>query len=381
MLLVVVVAQGCADVPKRNAIPLDLINEAEISGIPNARSWGDKPPDYAEEWFALSDAEIRERYPAVYGNQHNLLALSGGGSKGAFGAGILVGWSESGTRPVFDLVTGISTGALIAPFAFLGSEYDTQLKEIFTQYSTKDLVIKRGRINGLLSDAILDSSPLRALIAQYINDDVVKAIAEEFRNGRELTIGTTNLDAQRPVLWEISRIAASGAPNAKDLIHDIILASASIPVAFPPVLIEVEANGEHYDEIHVDGGITSQIFLYPLSIDWRRVSEKLAYKGTPQVYTIRNAKLEPQKKTIKARVVPIARSSISSLLRVQGIGDMYRIYLGTQRDGLDYHLAYIPDDFNMESKEAFDRKYMNKLFELGYNMAKKGYPWKLAPPE
>lgn len=380
LLVTVVLVQGCAEIPKRDAIPLDLINDAQIPNIPHARFWGDEPPDYTEEWFAMSDTEMRERHSSVYGKQHHFLALSGGGAKGAFGAGLLVGWSESGTRPEFHMVTGISTGALIAPFAFMGSEYDDQLKEVYTQYTTKDMLIMRDRINGLLSDAMTDSSPLRALIAKYIDDDMVQAIAEENRKGRDLLIGTTNLDARRPVIWEIGRIAASGAPNAKALIHDIMLASASIPVAFPPVMIQVEANGQRYDEMHVDGGMTSQVFLYPLGIDWRRVGEKLATKSTPQVYTIRNAWLKPKSKSIKRGVGPIAGASISSLTRTQGIGDMYKIYVASQRDGLDYRLAYIPDDFHVESKEPFDRDFMNKLFELGYSMAKQGYPWKRVPP-
>jgi predicted patatin/cPLA2 family phospholipase len=379
-LLLVILVQGCGSVPPRNGLPQELSEQAQIPGIPDARYWGDEAPQYTDEWFALSDAEIRKRYSAVYGAEHNMLALSGGGARGAFGAGLLVGWSAAGTRPRFDMVTGISTGALIAPFAFLGPEYDKQLKEVYTQYSTKDLLKKRGTLTGLTSDAMADTSQLRAMIAKYVDDDMVQAIAKEYRKGRELNIGTTNLDAKRPVIWDIGRIAVSGTPRAKDLIHDIILASASIPVAFPPVMIEVEARGQRYDEMHMDGGMASQVFVYPLGIDWRRVEEKLAVKGTPRLYVIRNSKLQPKWKTIERSVRPIAGSSISSLIRTQGIGDMLRIYAGAKRDGLEYHLAYIPDDFNQESQEAFDSKYMNNLFELAYNLAKQGYPWESLPP-
>jgi hypothetical protein len=379
LAVVVVLAQSCAGVPKRNPVPAIYSAIAEVPGIPRARFWGDEAPPYMKEWFAASKAHLQARYPAIMGRKHNYLALSGGGQRGAFGAGVLVGWTEAGTRPEFTLVTGVSTGALMAPFAFLGSEYDAELKDFYTKYSTKDLLKKRNFLKALTSDAAASSAPLKALIAKHVDQHVLEEIATEFRKGRLLYIGTTNLDADRPVMWNIGRIAASHVPNALALVHDIILASASIPAAFPPVMIEVEAKGQLYDELHVDGGVTSQVFLYPLGLDWRRVTEHLDAKGRPSVYLIRNAKLDPQWTAVKRRLRPIAGRSIAALIRTQGIGDMYRIYVGARRDGMDYHLAYIPDEFNEESKEPFDREYMGKLFDLGYRMAKAGYPWKNAP--
>ncbi len=176
-----------------------------------------------------------------------------------------------------------------------------------------------------------------------------------------------------------------GHPGVIDKPHEgpnvaATLASASIPVAFPPVMIEAEANGKLYDEMHVDGGAASQVFLYPLGIDWARVEDKLAVIGSPNVYMIRNSQLDSKWKTITRKLAPIAMRSVDSLIRTQGLGDMYRIYLGSMRDGLEYHLAYIPDDFNEESEEFFDPVYMRKLFDHGYNKAKLGYPWKREPP-
>jgi len=208
----------------------------------------------------------------------------------------------------------------------------------------------------------------------------MEAIAAEYRKGRALWIGTTNLDAKRPVIWNIGVIAASGGPEALELIHKVILASASIPAAFPPVFIEVEADGDRYDEMHVDGGTASQIFLYPAGIDWGRVAQRLEVNGTPRAYLIRNSSLEPEWETVSPKILPIAGQSIVSLIRTQGIGDMYRIYLNCMRDGLDYNLAYIPEDFDPEPSEAFDPVYMGKLFDLGYRLAKEGYPWSKAPP-
>lgn len=371
---------GCASVPKRTPLPEELTGIAQIPGIPKARIWGDEPPPYVEAWFNSTRAELEARFPALLRSQHNYLAISGGGQKGAFGAGLLVGWTAAGDRPEFSMVTGISTGALIAPFAFLGPAYDAQLKEVYTTYSTKDFVKKRNILTAITGDAAASMEPLKAVMPKYINQQMLDAIAAEHRKGRRLLVGTTNLDAGRPVIWSIGSIAVSGHPKALDLVQKVLLASASIPAAFPPVYIEVEAHGQHYDEIHVDGGAASQVFLYPLGIDWRRVLEKLEVEGTPNVYVIRNASLEPEWKGVKPKLAPIAGRSISSLIRTQGIGDMYRIYLGAKRDGLDYNLTYIPDDFDEKSKEAFDPEYMGKLFDLGYRLAMHGYPWVKAPP-
>ena len=150
--------------------------------------------------------------------------------------------------------------------------------------------------------------------------------------------------------------------------------------AFPPVLIKVEADGKTYDELHVDGGTASQVFLYPAELDWKRVLEKLEVPGRPAAYVIRNSRLKPDWETVKPKIIPIAGISISSLIRTQGIGDMYRIYLDCQRDGIDYNLAYIPEDFDRKPSEDFDAVYMGALFERGYQMAKDGYPWDKAPP-
>ncbi len=206
------------------------------------------------------------------------------------------------------------------------------------------------------------------------------AIAAEYRKGRRLCVATTNLDAKRPVIWNIGLIAASGRPEALDLIHKAVVASASIPAAFPPMLIEVVADGRRYDELHVNGGTGSQVFLYPAGVDWKRVERVMEVKGTPKVYVVRNSKVAPDWKTVKPSIFPIVGVSIDSLIRTQGIGDMYRIYLDCQRDGVVFHLAYIPEDFDQKPKEDFDPVYMGKLFDSAYDLAKKGYPWDSAPP-
>lgn len=371
---------GCGSVPERTPVPKEFTETAQIPGIPQARSWGDEPAPWAEAWFALSQAELEARYPGVMAKEHTYLAISGGGQNGAFGAGLLLGWTAAGTRPEFTAVTGVSTGALIAPFAFLGPAYDAPLKELYTGITTKDILTRRNVLTGLTSDAMADTKPLQALIKKYITPEVMEALAGEYRKGRRLSVGTTNLDAGRPVIWHITRIAASGHPKALELIHKVLLGSASIPVAFPPVFFDVEANGQHYDELHVDGGGASQVFLYPVAVDWSRVLEKLKVKGTPRVYLIRNSRYNPAWQAVTPSMASIAARSIDSLLRTQGIGDLYRLYLVAKRDGMSYHLAHVPDEFDEVPKEPFDKEYMRKLFDLGYKLAKSGYPWETAPP-
>ena len=371
---------GCGTIPIRTPLPEKYGETAQIPDIPKARFWGDETPYFFQSLMDLPQEKFEEQFPGIFGKEHHYLALSGGGANGAFGAGLLVGWSAAGDRPEFTMVTGISTGALMATFAFLGEDYDDELKEMYTTYSTKDLVRKRTILAAITGVSAADTAPLKKMLAKYLDHRVMEKVAAEYRKGRRLFVGTTNLDAKRPVIWNIGLIACSGKPGALELIHDIIVASASIPAAFPPVLVKVEADGKIYDELHVDGGTASQVFLYPAELDWKRVLEKLEVPGTPASYVIRNSQLKPDWETVKPKIIPIAGISISSLIRTQGIGDMYRIYLDCQRDGIDYNLAYIPEKFDEKPQEDFDPVYMGKLFDLGYNMAKDGYPWEKAPP-
>lgn len=378
----IVIISSCASAPKRHPTPPNLTTKVSIPGISEARFWGDEWPKYSKEKLeTFTDTEFRQYFSAIYKEPHNYLAISGGGANGAFGAGLLLGWTATGTRPEFTMVTGISTGALTAPFAFLGPDYDDELKTIYTTTSTKDIVEKRNIIKAIaFCDSITNSKPLQELIAKYINTNVIDAIAREHKRGRRLFVGTVNLDAGRSVIWNIGAIAASDYPHKVELIHDVLRASASIPVAFPPVMITVESDGKRFDEMHVDGGTGSQIFVYPAAIDFRQISQKLKVQGEPKVYLVRNSFLEPDYNGVKRRIFPIASRTIDSLIRTQGIGDLYQIYSICERDGNDFNLAYIPSDFAEEPTEDFDSEFMGKLFDLGYQMAKSGYPWKKTPP-
>ena len=200
--------------------------------------------------------------PPIRSGRITYLALSGGGSGGAFGAGILTGWTTAGTRPTFDVVSGVSTGALIAPFAFLGSSYDPTLAELYTSGIAETLVRPRPII-GLLGAALSDPAPLRRLVERYVTDDMLRKIAAEHSKGRRLFVVTTNLDAQRTVIWDMGAIAAHGHEQALVLFRNVLIASASIPAVFPPVMIEVTMNGKRFQEMHSDGGATTQLFTAP----------------------------------------------------------------------------------------------------------------------
>lgn len=376
-----VLAAACAHLPERNPLPPEGANAATVLGIPRVRSWGDEPPPWVHQWFERTDQELKDRYPGVYGKPLTYLAISGGGEDGAFAAGLLLGWTAAGDRPEFSVVTGVSAGALVAPFAFLGPEYDHVLRIVSADLQAKDVYKERGLIRAIRTDAMATTEPLQSLIAKYVDEEVMEKIAAAYRDGRNLNIGTANLDSMRPVIWRIGAIANSGHPDALGLIRKILLASASIPGAFPPVMIPVQYDGESYDELHVDGGAASQVFLYPIGLDVEAVNRRLAIPGRSKVYLIRNSRLDPMYEQVDNRLFPIAGRSISSLVRTQGIGDLYRIYLETCRDGLEFNLAYIPSDFTEMPDEVFDVDYMRELYQMAFERASSGYPWEKMPPE
>ena len=303
------------------------------------------------------------------------LAISGGGDNGAFGSGVLNGWTASGTRPEFKVVTGVSTGALIAPFAFMGPKYDYVVRKVYTTTAQKNIFKKR-RITALLfGDSMADTRPLATLIQSYVTREFLDEIAAEYAKGRILLVGTANLDSMEPVIWNMTAIAASQDPRAPLLFRRILLASASIPGAFPPVMLNVTVDGKAYQEMHVDGGTMAQVFLYPPSI-----STANSVKRKRVLYIIRNARLDADWASTERRTMSIAMRAIDSLTTTQGIGDLYRIYATAERDGLDYNLAYIPPTFNTPHREMFDTAYMQSLYDVGFQAAKAGYPWQKYPP-
>ena len=372
-------ASGCATPDRLPAVPYASLPQAAAAAQGPVRFLVARESDsFAAE--ARSALAKERQWLASQGNTGALppayyLAISGGGDNGAYGAGFINGWTASGTRPQFKGVTGISTGALIAPFAFLGPKYDYVLQRVYTQTSQKDIFKKRGLIKGIFGDGLADTRPLASVIASYVNQPFLDEIAAEYAKGRVLLIGTTNLDSLEPVIWNMGAIAASKDPGAIKLFRQILLASASIPGAFPPVMIDSSLGGTHYQEMHVDGGTVAQVFLYPPS---------LSFAGAPErkrvLYIIRNARIDVEWLSVERRTLSIATRAIASLTRTQGIGDLYRIYTTTQRDGIDFNLTYIPASFNVPHNEEFDTNYMRSLYGVGFEAAKAGYQWQKYPP-
>ena len=362
--------------PRDPAVPEESVSEANVVGVEDVRY--DIFSTHGINDLVSHIRELRKGY-----NQGDedvaYLSISGGGDNGAFTAGLLNGWSQTGNRPQFRLVTGISTGALIAPFAFLGRDYDPTLKKLYTSMKPSDIYRKRGRLEGLFADSMADSEPLYQLISEYVDEEFLKKVAFEYEtNRRFLLIGTTNLDAKKPMIWNMGRIAALGTPEALTLFRKVMLASASIPGLFPPVMIDVEVNGKKYQEMHVDGGANTQAFLYPPVL-----TEKLAEDKTIKLrddvkrdaYIIRNADLTPQGEEVRRRTLPIILNTITQLIHTQGVGDLYKMYLLTQKDKVGFNLAFIEDDFNFPHPEEFDNAYMQALYDYGEKKGAAGYKW------
>jgi predicted acylesterase/phospholipase RssA len=381
LLVVAVSGAGCATMIPRDVVPERLADEAELAGMPSIRAWGDSP---AESLAAISwtkktkiDALVEARRASPRSREFNILAISGGGDNGAFGAGLLVGWGDARNRPDFELVTGVSAGALIAPFAYLGRSRDAALKEVFTKYERSDIYAP-GIVAPLVGSGLVDSSPLENLIARYVDDAFLRDIAVERKKGRMLLIGTTNLDAQRPVLWDMGRIAMSGHPRALDLFRKILLASASIPGAFPPVRISVRVGDRTYEELHVDGGVTQQVFVSrPALVRDGDISMK---RTATRLFIIRNGRIDPEWEAVEAGIFSISLRSISTLIKNQGIGDLYRIYAKAQIEGIDFNLASIPAWFGATREKSFEQGYMRALYDEGYRSGFQGYRWMKAPP-
>lgn len=378
-------ASGCAAPPRLPAVPRDATGRATVLGIAN------------ERFFYLDDAEAIDREFMEAGRRQprraglrpgdrlptsHFLAVSGGGENGAFGAGLLNGWTEAGNRPVFDLVTGVSTGALTAPFAYLGPAYDPQLRGVYTDITIRDVAILRGLITGALADALADTRPLFETISRYLDEAMLAAIADGYRQGRLLLVGTTNLDAQTPVVWNIGAIAASDHPGALDLVRKVLLASSAIPGAFPPVMIDVEVNGEKHQEMHVDGGAFAQAFLYPRALGESRIARRRRGEQVPEVraWIIRNARLDPDWAVVERRTLGIASRAISTMIFTSGVNDIVRLYTRAGLDGIDFNLAFIGPDFNVTPPGPFDQGFMRALFEYGREQGRLGGRWVKRPP-
>jgi len=370
-------------------MPPAVADQVTVLGIQNGRFW----PDTQGEALLREGVQALERERAaarITGSSSggstvnlspaNFLAVSGGGDDGAFGAGLICGWSDSGKMPTSKLVTGVSTGSMIAPFAFLGGAYIGRLRTLYTTIKPEDISEDAGLFGALFGEALADTEPLARLISRYVDQQMLADIAREYARGRLLLIGTTSLDEQRPVIWNLGAIAGSGHPGALELTRKVLLASAAIPGAFPPVMIEVDAAGRRYQEMNVDGGAVVQTFLYPPDTGLRVDLRSAEHARQRHAYIVRNGRLDPDWAKVDRRFLKIVGRAISTMIHYSGYNDIIRIYATTKRDGVDYNLAYIEPDFPDMKHEEFDPAYLRALFDYGYAKGKQGSAWHKAPP-
>lgn len=381
--LALLILVGCASAPPRHPVPVAELTEAaipQIPGIPDARYWGDVPPDNLNQ--LIQEVADQRRSSGI--NEATVLALLGGADDGAYGAGLLNAWTDLGDRPEFSLVTGVSTGALSAPFAFLGSDYDHALRQVYGEFPPNRIFTLRHWLDILPLASVADSQPLAGLIAQYADEAFLAKVAAEHKRGRRLFVQTSHIDAQRPVIWDMGAIASSNAPNAADVFHKALLASASVPGVFPPVQFTVEVDGKAYDELHVDGGVISENTVLA---DWQptihdQLEADLADgRDMPlTIYVVRNGRVSPQPEPIEHSLPAIAGRSISTLIKQQGIGDLARAYDVAQLRGADFNVTWIGDDFQADYPGPFDPEYMKALFKYGFDRMHAGKAWSASPP-
>lgn len=311
---------------------------------------------------------------------HNVLVLSGGGANGAYTAGVLNGWTASGTRPEFDVVTGISTGALIAPFAFLGSDYDAALRHSYTSAKESDIFKRRWLPELIWADSLADATPLKTRIASEITPEVLAKVAEAHRAGRRLYVGTTDLDSKRLVVWDMGAIACRDDSNNLGLFRDVLLASASVPGLLPPVDVEIDVDGKNHTELHVDGGVAAALFLQPAMVGVTPDQEVANAPNDSHVYVVVAGQLQLPRRAVKRRLTKVIEESIGGVLQSQLEGDLLKTYLLARFAGADFALTSVPKDIAFESSPlSFDPVTMRQLFDTGYEHAATRQGWHVAP--
>lgn len=362
-------AAACSSLPRTNYTESEA-EAATVPGMVGVRAYADAG---AAEFVAMAAGPQKKRQAFTY------LALSGGGGDGAYGAGVLNGWTASGKRPEFTIVSGVSTGALIAPFAFLGPAYDPYLTDIYTSGIADSLVQSPSIANVLFGSGLFGDGRLRNLIARYVTPELLQAVAEEHAKGRRLLVVTTNLDTQRAVIWNMGAIAASGAPNAVSLFTDVLTASASIPAVFPPQLLDVQAEGRAFHEMHVDGSVVTPVFTLPQSFLVR--DGRFRSAGKADIYVVINGRLEPEFEVTKNNTLSIVEKSFTTASRARSRATLVATDVFARRNGMGFNLTYIDERApQTTTARGFDTAYMRSLYQFGYEAGRTGQFWQPSVP-
>ena len=358
---------ACATAPRLDS-PLASPRGAYPVGFPSTIRTETTDSDFLKENAIARSAALSKASDRTV----DILALSGGGAGGAYGAGVLTGLTLAGSRPRFEVVTGVSTGALIAPFAFLGPEWDEKLREAYGGGATGNLLQSRG-VAALWDVGVFDGKPLRELVERFVTDELVAAVAKESASGRLLIVATTNLDREETVIWDMGAIAMQGGPAARDLFRNVLVASASVPGVFPPVMIQVEKDGQIYQEMHVDGGASTPFFVAPDAI--REIDTLSNSQRGANIYVIINGQAGSAPRTTSNNTIDIAARSFNAVLNqmtrsaIQQTGDF------TTRNSLGYRFTGIPSDIQFGGSLAFDRSNMSATFDYGMRCASRGLVW------
>jgi predicted patatin/cPLA2 family phospholipase len=362
-LLSVVALAACSSLPRTPYTAADA-STSRVLNIDGLRRYTDEP--VANFSFEKTNFSAPRTY----------LALSGGGADGAYGVGVLAGWTASDTRPAFSVVSGVSTGGLIAPFAFLGSQYDDTLKEVYTSGIAESLLADPSIMRVLFGSGLFGNTRLRELVARYVGPEIMAAVAREHATGRRLLVVTTDLDTQRTAIWDMGKIASIGTPEALHLFRDVMAASASIPLVFPPILIDAEGGGRRFQEMHVDGGVTAPVLTLP---DALLLQGRLVGNGRLNIYILVNKKLERTFELVSNSTIDVASRSLSAITQSQTRSVVLSTYDFARRNRLGFHLSYIERDYP-PSPEGFDAAYMRALYQYGYDKASAGHAWTRTPP-
>jgi predicted acylesterase/phospholipase RssA len=347
-LLAALAVAGCS---RRHCVPEHYASKklVDLSAEPNQHA--PAVPDVIREVEAEFRNQIAKRRPANT-RPYNFLALSGGGMYGSFGVGVLSGWTETGERPVFDVVTGISTGGLIATYAFLGPQYDERLRKVMIGVTRTDILRGRPLIHLPFADSLYNARPMAKLIEKEITPEVLAEVAAVHASGRRLYIGTTNIDTHRLVIWDMGAIASRGTCESADLFRKIVLASSSVPGVFPAVRIDVEIDGVKYDELHVDGGVSDEVIFRAFMVaDLNRaagVNSSAAPAGST-LYVVSNGKLYADPTCTPPRFTNMLSQSMRSIIYGKTRDELYRIYLNCLETGVDFRLTAVPQDMKLHT--------------------------------
>lgn len=345
---------GCSTV-NLSAVPEDLTEEAHLISWNDVRFFGDGLHKdsiiFARKKVDQSIASRPEKWNENGVIDVNYLVVTGNGPDNAYGAGLLNGMTDEGNPIEFEVITGVNTGALVASFAFLNEDSDALLKDIYT-------------------------TPYEELITRHVTLEFLEKIKAEHEKGRRLFVGTTNLDAQRAVIWDLGEISRFVTVDSLDLFHRVLLASASTSAT---TKIRVEAGGTIYEELHVGAGITNNAYFLPLNSVIGDYLKELGLTINTNMYVIRNSSSNPSWGPVENDKASVAARSIETLVKSLTTGDLHRLYSFTEVNGIGFQVITVPDVFNEKTDQQFDPTYMRKLYDLGYNNGLIGVAWKNNP--